>query len=105
LIDPRPVRRSLAYLNQTEIIAYYDWLPLQGNLVRQTELLIEKYNPQWKGGNQFGIHPKIFRDLGEAGFSDIVSQTYDEAAQYTLAGVGELELAPVLAQQWMKKPC
>ena len=55
-------------------------------MVRQTELLIEKYNPQWKGGNQFGIHPQIFTDLGEAGFSNIVSQTYDEAAQYTHAG-------------------
>ena len=65
------------------LIAYYDWLPLQGNVVQSTERLIEQHNPKWRGGNQFGIHPRIFRQLGEAGFFDIQSFTYDEPAIYS----------------------
>ena len=68
------------------VVAYYDWLPLRENLVRQTEQLIEKFNPQWKGGNQLGIHPQICGDLGEAGFNNIESLTYDVPAQYTHEG-------------------
>ena len=52
----------------------------------QTEQLIEKFNPQWKGGNQFVIHPQILRDLGQSGFNNIESLTYDEPAQYTHEG-------------------
>ena len=65
------------------LIAYYDWLPLKGNVVRRTEKLIERYNPDWRGGNLTGIHPGLFRDLGESGFEQIESFTYDEPAIYT----------------------
>lgn len=65
------------------IVAYYDWLPLTGNMVRRTEELIEQYNPLWKAGNLTGIHPELFRDLGDAGFENIESFTYDEPAIYT----------------------
>ena len=67
-------------------VAYYDWLPLAGNVVRQTEELIEAYNPAWRGGNLTGIHPGLFRDLGEGGFSEIESFTYDEPAIYSHEG-------------------
>lgn len=65
------------------LIAYYDWLPLEGNVVRRSEEIVERFNPAWKAGNLTGIHPGIFRDLGEAGFGNIESFTYDEAASYT----------------------
>jgi ubiquinone/menaquinone biosynthesis C-methylase UbiE len=70
----------------TLLIAYFDWIPLSDNIVRLTEKLIERFNPQWKGGNQYGIHPKIFRQLGEAGFTNLESFTYDEPAIYTHSG-------------------
>ncbi|MBT4160931.1 MAG: class I SAM-dependent methyltransferase [Gammaproteobacteria bacterium] len=70
----------------TLVVAYYDWLPLPGNLVRKTESLIEQYNPAWRGGNGSGIHPGVFKDLGAADFQDIQSFTYDEAADYTHEG-------------------
>lgn len=68
------------------IVAYYDWLPLKGNVVRQTEKLIESYNPDWKGGNQNGFHPSLFRDLAEGGFTNLESFTYDEPAIYSHEG-------------------
>jgi SAM-dependent methyltransferase len=70
----------------TFLAVYYDWLPLQGNVVRETEKLIEQHNPKWKGGNQFGIHPTLFRDLAENGFYSLESFTYDEAAIYSHEG-------------------
>ena len=57
--------------------------PLKGNVVRRTEKLIEQYNPDWRGGNLTGIHPGLFRDLGENGFEEIESFTFDEPAIYT----------------------
>lgn len=72
--------------NGTLVVAYYDWLPLDGNLVRRTEELIERFNPAWRAGNLTGIHPGLFRDLGEAGFINIESFTYDEPAIYSHEG-------------------
>ena len=87
--EPLKASREIQRLlkpNGVFVVAYYDWLPLSGNVVRQTEALIEKYNPSWKAGNQFGIYPQIFRDLGESGFHSLESFTYDEAAIYTHEG-------------------
>ncbi len=67
-------------------IPYYDWIPLKGNVVRRTEKLIEAHNPEWKGGNGNGFHPTLFRDLGEAGFRNLQSFTYDDAAIYSHEG-------------------
>lgn len=68
------------------VIAHYDWLPLNGNVVRLTEQLIERHNPRWQMGNGHGIHPRALRDLGEAGFTGIESFSYDEPATYTHVG-------------------
>jgi SAM-dependent methyltransferase len=66
-------------------IAHYDWLPLGRNVVSLTEELILKYNPQWTLGGKTGIYPRWPRDLGEAGFIDIETFSYDELAPYTPA--------------------
>ncbi len=68
------------------VIAHYDWLPLKGNLVRETEKLIETHNPAWKGGNGVGVNPRIFRDVHEGGFENITSLTWDEPAVYSQEG-------------------
>lgn len=65
------------------VIAHFDWLPLAGNLVSLTEQLILKYNPRWTMGGLTGIYPRWPRDLGEAGFIDIETFSYDEAVPYT----------------------
>lgn len=65
------------------VIAHYDWLPLTGNLVEATERLIQAYNPAWTMGGGNGIYPAWLTDLGEAGFRQIESFSYDEPAVYT----------------------
>jgi SAM-dependent methyltransferase len=65
------------------VIAHFDWIPLAGNMVRATEELIEKHNPDWKLGQGLGIHPLWLRDLGEAGYRNLETFSYDEDATYT----------------------
>lgn len=67
------------------MIAHFDWLPLEGNAVDATEKLIQKYNPDWydRFGDKTGVFPDWFRDLGEAGFADIRSFSFDMDVPYT----------------------
>jgi SAM-dependent methyltransferase len=67
------------------VIAHFDWLPLQDNVVDATERLIQKYNPKWYeiAANGFGLHPEWLRDLGEAGFLDIQTFSFDMDVPYT----------------------
>jgi SAM-dependent methyltransferase len=55
------------------LIAHFDWLPLEGNVVDLTEKLIQTYNPKWYAefGGKTGLYSEWPRDLGEAGFLDI----------------------------------
>lgn len=65
------------------VIAHFDWLPLAGNVVDATERLIEHHNPAWKLGGGMGLYPRWLRDLGEAGYSDLQTFSYDEDALYS----------------------
>ena len=67
----------------TIVIAHFDWLPLTGNVVELTEQLIIKYNPAWKFGGGLGMYPQWLRDLGEAGFVDIRSFSFDVDVPYS----------------------
>jgi SAM-dependent methyltransferase len=69
--------------NGAMVIAHFDWIPLAGNLVRATEELIEQHNPDWNMGGGLGMHPLWLRDLGEAGFQNLETFTYDVDAPYT----------------------
>lgn len=84
---PQAAREVMRLLkpNGTVLIAHFDWLPLEGNVVDVTEKLIQKYNPEWYDlfGNKTGIYPDWFRDLGEAGFKNIRSFSFDLDVPYS----------------------
>ncbi len=67
------------------VIAHFDWLPLKDNVVDATERLIQKYNPKWyeTSANGSGLYPQWLRDLGEAGFLDIQTFSFDMDVSYT----------------------
>jgi len=69
--------------NGTIIIAHFDWIPISGNVVDLTEQLIIKHNPNWMFGGGTGIYPQWPRDLGEAGFENIVTFSFDMDVPYT----------------------
>ncbi len=68
------------------VIAHFDWIPIEGNVVRATEELIEHHNPDWKLGRGMGVHPVWLRDLGEAGYRNLETFSYDVDAPYTPEG-------------------
>lgn len=94
------------------VIAHFDWLPLKGNVVAATEALIEQHNPNWHMGGGAGLYPQWLRDLGEAGFREIESFSYDLPVPYTheawrgriraSAGVGA-SLSPGAVDQFDKE--
>jgi SAM-dependent methyltransferase len=65
------------------IIAHFDWLPLTGNVVEATEKLILQHNPAWGFAGTTGIHPQWLRDLGENGYRDLETFSYDVEVPYT----------------------
>jgi len=90
------------------VITHFDWIPLAGNLVRLTEQLIEQRNPGWTMGQGLGMYPQWLRDLGEAGFRNLETFTYDIDVPYSheawrgriraSAGVGGSMSAPEVAE-------
>jgi SAM-dependent methyltransferase len=65
------------------VIAHFDWLPLRGNVVEATENLILQHNPAWSYAGTTGIHPQWLRDLGENGYHDLETFSYDVELPYT----------------------
>lgn len=78
------VRRILKP-NGRVVIAHFDWLPLKDNIVDATEKLIQKYNPKWyeSSANGYGLYPEWLRDIGEAGFLDIQTLSFDLDVPYS----------------------
>jgi SAM-dependent methyltransferase len=64
------------------LIAQFDWLPIAGNLVAAVEKLILRYSPNWHLGGGTGLYPERFVQLGEAGFVDIESFSFDVQVPY-----------------------
>lgn len=67
------------------VIAHFDWLPLQGNMVEATEQLILQYNPDWSANGGNGIYPAWLGDMGNAGFTRIETASFDIVQPYTHA--------------------
>ena len=59
------------------VIANFDWLPLDGNVVEATEELIMHYNPNWQFGGGIGMYPHYLPALSEAGMQIIQTFSYD----------------------------
>lgn len=65
------------------VIAHLDWIPLSGNVVSATEKLILEHNPDWKGGGGNGVYGQWLTDLGEGGFCNIETFSFDLDLIYT----------------------
>lgn len=65
------------------VITHFDWLPLAGNIVAETEALILKHNPSWKMSGGTGIYSQWLVDLGEANFEELQTFSYDVDILYS----------------------
>lgn len=64
------------------VIANFDWLPLDGNVVEATEELILQYNPNWHYGGGLGMYPQYLPALSGAGMQKIQTFSYDVDVPY-----------------------
>lgn len=76
------VKRILAP-NGHIIVAHFDWIPLAGNMVAETEALIMRYNPSWHMGGGNGFYPQWLVHLKNAGFNNLETFTFDIDVPYT----------------------
>jgi len=81
-IAPLEARRVLKPSGRL-LIANLDWLPLPGNVVEATEMLIKAHNPPWDGDDGTGIYPSWFADMSRAGFVDLESFSFDVSLRYS----------------------
>jgi SAM-dependent methyltransferase len=84
--DPPAAAREFARVTRAGgrvLIAHFDWLPLPGNVVEETEALIVAHNPAWRMGGGNGIHVESLPHLSAAGFGAFEVFAYDLDALYT----------------------
>lgn len=107
------------------LIAHFDWIPLAGNIVQETERLILASNPGWTMHSGSGLYPAWLKDVAEAGFVDLRTWSLDIDVSYShedwrgrvraSAGVGatldearvrrfDAELAKALASRHAAEP-
>ncbi len=65
------------------VISHFDWVPIDGNVVVQTESLIERHNPSWRLGGGTGIYPEWMRELGNAGLIAARTASFDLDVEYS----------------------
>lgn len=68
------------------LIAHFDWIPLNGNLVQDTERLILAFNPAWTMHSGSGLYPAWLKEVAEAGFADLRTWSVDVDVPYSHAG-------------------
>ncbi|MCB9764393.1 MAG: class I SAM-dependent methyltransferase [Alphaproteobacteria bacterium] len=59
------------------LIAHLDWLPLAGNVMDAVEALMRRFNPTWALAGSTGIYPRWLVHLGEAGFTELETASFD----------------------------
>ena len=64
------------------VIAHFDWIPLPGNLVEATEILIREHNPNWSMGGGSGLHADWLADAAVAGFEGLETFSFDQTVSY-----------------------
>lgn len=67
------------------LIAHFDWVPLAGNMVQDTERLILASNPAWTLHSGSGLYPAWLKDVAEAGFVDLCTYSFDLDVPYNHA--------------------
>jgi SAM-dependent methyltransferase len=67
----------------TLVICYFDWLPLDGNVVAATEALILEHNPHWPAAGGLGTYPLWTLDVAEAGFIGLETFSFDVSVPYS----------------------
>src|SRR5271166_6473081 len=92
------------------VIAHFDWISLPGNVPEATENLIRSYNDTWNLWGGTGMYPPWMRDLGENGFGQLQSCTFDEDTPYSheawrgrvraSAGIGASSMSPERVAQF-----
>lgn len=82
---PRAARETSRLLKPGAwaLIAHFDWIPSAGNVVEATEERIVHHNPRWKLGGGLGLYPAWLRDLGDAGFRELETFSYDVDVAYS----------------------
>jgi SAM-dependent methyltransferase len=65
------------------VIAHFDWLPIEGNVVAATEEIILRYTPTWPFADRAGLYPQWLVDLQTAGFTEIESFSFDVMVPYS----------------------
>lgn len=84
--DRPAAAREVAWILRPDgvvVIAHFDWIPLSGNVVEATEDLVLAHNPAWNMARGTGLYPAWLTDLGEAGFHEIETFSYDLDVPYT----------------------
>ena len=80
------------------VIAHFDWLPIEGNVVAATEEIILRYTPSWPFADRAGLYPPWLVDLQTAGFTGIETFSFDVMASYSHeAWVGRVRASAPIA--------
>ena len=80
------------------VIAHFDWLPIEGNVVAATEEIILRYTPSWPFANRAGLYPQWLVDLQTAGFTEIETFSFDVMVSYSHeAWVGRVRASAPIA--------
>jgi SAM-dependent methyltransferase len=80
------------------VIAHFDWLPIQGNVVAATEEIILRYTPSWPFADRAGLYPQWLVDLQTAGFIGIETFSFDVGVSYSHeAWVGRVRASAPIA--------
>lgn len=67
------------------VIAHFDWIPIEGNVVAETEALIRMYNPAWTMHGGTGLYPRWTVDMTVAGFEALETFSFDQSVRYSHA--------------------
>ncbi|HLM85386.1 MAG TPA: methyltransferase domain-containing protein [Solirubrobacteraceae bacterium] len=80
------------------VIAHFDWLPIEGNVVAATEEIILHYTPSWPFADRAGLYPRWLVDLQTAGFTGIETFSFDVMVRYSHeAWVGRVRASAPIA--------
>ncbi len=80
------------------VIAHFDWLPIEGNLVAATEEIILHYTPSWPFADRAGLYPRWLVDLQTADFTKIETFSFDVMVSYSReAWVGRVRASAPIA--------